>query len=47
MVPTDSGWNCPQCGTAILDAPAKPKAQWREQPHETSAPARAGAVLRW
>jgi len=23
MVRTDFGWSCPQCGSAIVDAPAK------------------------
>jgi uncharacterized Zn finger protein (UPF0148 family) len=23
MIRTESGWNCPQCGSAIVDAPVK------------------------
>jgi len=39
MVRSESAWHCPACGSTILDVPAKP-----QQPHETAAPPRVGAL---
>ena len=36
MVRSDIGWSCPQCGSAILDAPGRDKLPEREQPGDES-----------
>jgi hypothetical protein len=45
MVRTESGWSCPQCGSAIIDKPAEPNVRRREPQSEASASKREWVVL--